>query len=122
MTIKNIILTGALFLLVGNVFATDKNIDKKNIDKKACKYVQERIATIEEFHNTDVGFSYELINASNFLGNITELKSDYLYSYESIGATEITESIVAWKNWFEANKHLLVWDDELDTVIIKTEE
>ena len=43
MTIKKIILTGVLFLSIGNAFATDKNIDKKELDKKACKYVQERI-------------------------------------------------------------------------------
>lgn len=116
MTTKRILLTGILFLLIGNVFATDKNIDKK-----ACKYVQERLNTIEEFHSTDVGFSYELINASKFLVNITELKSDYSYSYEALGSTVKTESIKAWKNWFEANKHLLYWDAELETVKVKTE-
>ena len=122
MTTKRILLTGILCLLIGNVFATDKNIDKKNIDKKACKYVQERLNTIEEFHNSDVGFSFELVNASKFLTDITELESDYLYSYEAIGASVETDGITAWKNWFEANKHLLAWDDELRTVRVKTEE
>lgn len=122
MTTKRILLTGILCLLIGNIFATDKNIDKKNIDKKACKYVQERLNTIEEFHNSDVGFSFELVNASEFLASITELESDYLYSYEAIGATVNTDAITAWKNWFEANKHLLYWDDELKTVRVKTEE
>lgn len=122
MSIKNIILTGALFLLVGNVFATDKNIDKKNIDKKACKYVLERISTIEKFHNDDEGFSVELLTASQFLENISDIESDYLYSYEAIGTALKSNDISTWKSWFEANKHLLTWDNELKTVVIKTEE
>mgnify|MGYP000079533265 CR=1 FL=1 len=121
MTIKKLILTGVLFLLAGNVFATEKNINKKDLDKKACKYVQERIDTIEEFYSSDVGFSFELINASKFLANISEIESNYLYSYEAIGEALETNDVMIWKNWFEANKHLLSWDDELNTVIIKTE-
>jgi hypothetical protein len=119
MTIKRVILTGALFLLIGNAFATDKNIDKKNIDKKACKYVQERISTIEDFYNNDEGYSLELLDASQFLGTISEIESDYLYSYEAIGDALETNDVTTWKNWFEANKHLLAWDDELQTVVLK---
>lgn len=119
MTIKKIIFTGVLLLLVGNVFATDKNIDKKNIDKKACKYVQERISTIEGFYTNDEGYSLELLEASKFLANISEIESNYLYSYEAIGDALETNDVTTWKNWFEANKHLLTWDDELKTVVLK---
>ncbi|MGB0896036.1 MAG: hypothetical protein ACPGU9_05810 [Flavobacteriaceae bacterium] len=122
MTFKRVFLTGVLFLLAGNVFATDKNIDKKNIDKKACKYVQEQIATIESFYTNDEGYSLELLEASQFLTNISEIESNYLYSYEAIGDTLETNDVIVWKNWFEANKHLLTWDEELNTVVIKTEE
>jgi len=118
MNIKNIILTGILFLLVGNVFAIDKNIDKKNIDKKACKYVQERIAIIEEFHSLEEGYSLELTSASNFLGQITQLKSKSGYSYETIGQTE-SNDLKTWKNWFNENKHLLHWDSKSKTVIVR---
>jgi hypothetical protein len=118
MNTKNIILTAILFLLVGNVFATDKNIDKKNIDKKACKYVQERIAIIEEFHSLDEGYSIELISASNFLGQISNLKSKSGYSHQTIGKTE-SNDLVTWKNWFNENKHLLHWDSESKSVIVR---
>lgn len=119
MTIKNIILTGVLFLTIGNVFATDKNIDKKNIDKKACKYVQEQISTIESFYTNDEGYSLQLLEASQFLTTISEIESNYLYSYEAIGDALETNDVATWKNWFEANKHLLTWDDELKTVVLK---
>ena len=118
MNIKSIILTGVLFLLIGNVFATDKNISKKNIDKRACKYVQERISIIEDFHNLEEGYSLELTSASNFLGQITNLKSKSGYSYETIGKTESSD-IKTWKNWFNENKHLLHWDDKSKTVIVR---
>lgn len=122
MSIKNIILSGVLFLTIGNVFATDKNIDKKNIDKKACKYVQEQISTIESFYTNDEGYSLQLLEASKFLTTISEIESNYLYSYEAIGEALETNDVATWKKWFEANKHLLTWDDELKTVVIKTEE
>ena len=118
MNIKNIILTGILFLLVGNVFATDKNIDKKNIDKKACKYVQERLAIIEEFHNLEEGYSFELVSASNFLEQISNLKSKSGYTHSTIGKTE-TSDLATWKNWFNENKHLLHWDSESKSVIVR---
>ena len=118
MNIKSVILTGVLFLLMGNVFATDKNIDKKNIDKKACKYVQERISIIEEFHNLEEGYSLELTSASNFLGQITNLKSKSGYSYETIGKTE-SNDLKTWKNWFNENKHLLHWDSKTKTVFVR---
>jgi len=118
MNIKSVILTGVLFLLIGNVFATDKNIDKKNIDKKACKYVQERISIIEEFHSLEEGYSFELTAASNFLGQITNLKSKSGYSYETIGKTE-SNDLKTWKNWFNENKHLLHWDSKTKTVIVQ---
>lgn len=118
MNIKSIILTGILFLLIGNVFATDKNINKKNIDKKACKYVQERITIIEEFHNLEEGYSIELTSASKFLGQITNLKSKSGYSYETIGETESSD-LKTWQNWFNENKHLLHWDDKSKTVIVR---
>ncbi len=118
MNIKSVILTGVLFLLMGNVFATDKNIDKKNIDKKACKYVQERISIIEEFHNLEEGYSLELTSASNFLGQISNIKSKSGYSHETIGKTEIND-LTTWKNWFNENKHLLHWDSESKSVIVR---
>lgn len=119
MTIKKIIITGVLFLSIGNAFATDKNINKKELDKKACKYVQERISTIESFYNDDEGYSFQLLEASQFLTNISEIESNYLYSYEAIGDALETNDVTTWKNWFEANKHLLTWDDELKTVVLK---
>jgi len=118
MNFKSTILTTVLFLLIGNVFATDKNIDKKNIDKKACKYVQERIAIIEDFHSLEEGYSLELTSASNFLGQITNLKSKSGYSYETIGKTE-SNDLTTWKNWFNENKHLLHWDSKSKTVIVR---
>jgi len=118
MNFKSTILTTVLFLLIGNVFATDKNIDKKNIDKKACKYVQERIAIIEDFHSLEEGYSFELTSASNFLGQITNLKSKSGYSYETIGKTE-SDDLTTWKNWFNENKHLLHWDSKSKTVIVR---
>jgi len=119
MNIKSVILTGILFLLIGNVFATEKNIVNKNdIDKKACKYVQERIDTIEDFHSLEEGYSIELISASNFLGEITKLKSKSGYSYETIGKTE-SNDLKSWKNWFNENKHLLHWDNKSKTVIVR---
>jgi len=119
MNIKNLILTGVLFLLVGNVFATEKSIvDKNDIDKRACKYVQERIAIIEDFHSLEEGYSIELISASNFLGEITKLKSKSGYSYQTIGKTE-SNDLKTWKNWFNENKHLLHWDSKSKTVIVR---
>ena len=118
MNFKSTILTAILFLLIGNAFETDKNIDKKNIDRKACKYVQERIAVIEDFHNLEEGYSFELTSASNFLGQITQLKSKSGYSYETIGKTE-SNDLKTWKNWFNENKHLLHWDNESKTVIVR---
>jgi len=118
MNTKSIILTGILFLLIGNVFATDKNIDKKNIDKKACKYVLERIAIIEEFHSLEEGYGFELTSASNFLEEITKLKSESGYGYKTIGETE-NNDLKTWKNWFNENKHLLHWDSKSKTVIVR---
>jgi hypothetical protein len=114
MNIKTTLLTGILFLLISNVFATEKN----NIDKKACKYVQERISIIEEFHNLEEGYSLELTSASNFLGQITNLKSKSGYSYETIGKTKISD-LKIWKKWFNENKHLLHWDSESKTVFVR---
>lgn len=119
MTIKSVILTGVLFLVIGNVFATDKNINKKDLDKKACKYVLEQISTIEKFYTDDEGYSVELLEASKFLSTISEIKSNYLYSYQAIGDALETNDVTTWKSWFEANKHLLAWDDELKTVVLK---
>jgi len=119
MNIKSVILTGALFLLIGNVFATEKNsVDKNDIDKKACKYVQERITIIEDFHSLEEGYSIELISASNFLEEITQLKSKSGYSYQTIGETE-SNDLKTWKNWFNENKHLLHWDSKSKTVIVR---
>lgn len=119
MNFKSTILTGILFLLTATAFATEKsNIDKNDIDKKACKYVQERIAIIEDFHNLEEGYSIELISASNFLGQISNLKSKSGYGYETIGKTE-SNDLTTWKNWFNENKHLLHWDSKSKSVIVR---
>jgi len=118
MNIKTTVLTGILFLLISNVFATDKNIDKNDIDKKACKYVQERISIIEDFHSLEEGYSLELTSASNFLEQISNLKSKTGYSYETIGKTE-SNDLKTWKTWFNENKHLLHWDSNTKTVIVR---
>jgi len=94
------------------------SIDNIDIDKKACKYVQERISLIEKFHNLEDGFSIELKSASIFLSEITNLESKSGYSYRSIGTTEEND-LSMWKNWFEKNKHLLYWDDQLKTVRVR---
>jgi len=117
MNTKNIILTGVLFLLIGSVHATDKNTSKKNIDKKACRYVLQRIAVIQEFHSLEEGYGVELTSASNFLEKITKIKSKSGYSYETIGETK-NNDLKTWKNWFNENKHLLHWDRKTKTVVI----
>jgi len=89
-----------------------------DLDKKACKYVQERISIIEEFHNLEEGYSTELTSASNFLGQISQLKSKSGYSYKTIGKTE-SNDLKTWKNWFNKNKHLLHWDSKSKTVIVR---
>jgi len=92
--------------------------DKIDLDKKACKYVQERISIIEEFHSLEEGYSFELISASNFLGQISNLKSKSGYSHQTIGKTE-SNDLATWKNWFKENKHLLHWDNASKSVIVR---
>ncbi|NQY29743.1 MAG: hypothetical protein HRT69_09745 [Flavobacteriaceae bacterium] len=92
--------------------------DKIVIDKKACKYVQERISLIEKFHSLEEGYSFELLSASKFLSKITSFKSKSKYSYKSIGDAKEND-INTWKTWFEGNKHLLYWDDQLKTVRVR---
>ena len=119
MNIKSVILTGILSLLIGNVFATEKNnVNKNDLDKKACKYVQERIDIIEDFHSLEEGYSLELTSASNFLGQITNLKSESGYGCETIGKTKISD-LKTWKKWFNENKHLLHWDSKSKTVFVR---
>lgn len=111
MNFKQIILAGFLFLVVGNVFATnDKDLHRKDIDKKACKYVQEQISIIEKFHNLETGYSFELASASHFLGDITKLASKTGYSYKTLGKMDNNNDVKTWKNWYQENKHSLYWD------------
>ncbi|PHS03775.1 MAG: hypothetical protein COA88_15065 [Kordia sp.] len=108
-----------LFLISAIVFSSFSfSNDKIVIDKKACKYVQERISLIEKFHSLEEGYSFELLSASKFLAEITSFKSKSQYSYKSIGDAKEND-INAWKIWFEGNKHLLYWDDQLKTVRVR---
>ncbi|MFD0962701.1 hypothetical protein [Pseudofulvibacter geojedonensis] len=117
MNLRKAILTGVLFLLVANVFATGKNsnIDRKNVDRKACKYVQEQIDLIEKFHSLEEGYSLELVFASKFLGEISNLKSEWKYSCLADEPTSDID-VKTWKNWYNDNKHNLYWDAQLKTV------
>ena len=120
MNFKQIILAGFLFLVVGNVFATNEGeLDKKAIDKKACKFVQEQISIIEKFHNLKAGYSNELISASSFLGEITKLESKTGYSYKTLGKMDNNNDVQTWKTWFKENKHLLYWDAETKSVRLR---
>lgn len=120
MNFKQIILTAFLFLVVGNVFAVSgKDDHKKDIDKKACKYVQEQISIIEKFHNLETGYSFELASASNFLGNISKLASKTGYDYKTLGKMENNNDVKTWKTWFEENKHSLYWDTVTKSVRLR---
>jgi len=110
---KNLILIAAI---VFSILSFSK--DKIDVDKKACKYVQERISLIEKFHNLEEGYSLELILASKFLSEITNFNSKSGHSYKAIGVTKEND-LRTWKNWFEKNKHLLYWDNQLKTVRVR---
>ena len=108
-----------LILIAAIVFSSFSfSNDKIDIDKKACKYVQERISLIEKFHSLEEGYSLELTSASNFLGQITNLKSESGYGCETIGKTKISD-LKIWKKWFNENKHLLHWDSKSKTVFVR---
>ncbi len=115
MNLKHVMLIGAMAITTSSIFGTEKD---NTIDKKACKYVKEQISLIEKFHNLEEGYSLELVSASNFLQQITQLKSKTGYSYETIGLTKAND-LEAWKKWFDENKHLLHWDKETKTVIVQ---
>lgn len=91
---------------------------KPKLSQKACKFVKKRIELVEKFYSLEEGYSLELMSASKFLGELTNLKSKYVYSC----LTEDPESnkdIVIWKKWFEKNKHLLYWDNFSKTAKLK---
>ena len=117
MNLRKVILTGILFLLVANVFAagSDKDEDRKNVDRKACKYVQEQIDLVEKFHSLEEGYSVELVSASKFLGEISNLKSEWKYSCLAEEPTSDID-VKNWKAWYNENKYNLYWDAKLKTV------
>lgn len=96
-------------------------LSAQSIDKKACKIFMENINEIERFYEDGDGYSVELKTASTFLERITKIKSTTKYTYQGIG-DELSESDVHnWKNWYDKNKHLLLWDSELKKVKLKKE-
>lgn len=118
MNFKKAILTVLLVTLVGNVFATTGKGENTDVDKKACKYVKQQIELVEKFHSLEDGYSLELVSASKFLGEISNLKSDWTYScLADEPSTDI--DVKTWKSWFEANKQNLYWDSQLKTVRLR---
>lgn len=90
-----------------------------SFDKKACKYFNEKISLVEDFNNQVEGYSNELISASNFLSEVTEIKPESNYSYEGLGFDASNQDLSQWKSWFKNNKHLLYWDKDEKTVKVK---
>ncbi|MFD0962700.1 hypothetical protein [Pseudofulvibacter geojedonensis] len=93
---------------------------KSRLSQKACKFVKKRIDLVEKFYNLEEGYSIELMTASKFLGELTNLKSKYVYSCLT-EEPESNKDVIIWKKWFEKNKHLLYWDKFSKTVKIRLE-
>jgi len=115
MNTKKLILLLSLVIIITSGFSTEKTKQSK----KACKYVRQQIDLVEKFHNLEEGYSLELLSASKFLGEISNLKSKWTYSCQSEVPTSDID-VVKWKSWFEANKQNLYWDDQLKIARIQS--
>lgn len=86
--------------------------------KKADRIVKSKIKHLEQFYELEEGYSEELIEASHFMEKLTKLKSDYAYDYSKV-APQNNSDLIKWKTWYKTNKHLLYWDKQSQSVLVK---
>lgn len=92
--------------------------EKPKLNHKACKFVKEQLTLVEKFYNLEEGYSLELMSASKFLGELTNLKSKFVYSCLTAEPTSDVD-VSIWKKWYQENKHLLYWDNLSKTARVR---
>lgn len=107
-----------MILLLSIILFSSCNTNDCN-DEKACSFFKEQLSVVSQSVDKEETINVEKINTAILnLEAITNIKSTSDGNF--LGRFDANkEDLKKWNDWFEKNKHRLIWDSEQAKIKLK---